>query len=409
VIIVGIDDTDSTSGMCTTYLAAMIFRKLNVVGTPRLVRLNPNIPFKTRGNGAVSFMTDDEPSLVKETVISHVESYSVFEDDRTNPGVAFISGDVVPKPLKDFYKRAVSELVSIDDAKEAARAAGADIRMFKNGRGIIGALAAIGFHGPVTYESIAYRQQENFGRRRMLDPESVREMDRKLWPRVFDNIGPDGKKVVLAPHGLDPILCGIRGVTREAVESGWSMVRSQEPVSMVQVFETNQGTDAHLRQKAIADIRPYDCVRVVGVVSGGPKTIAGGHVIFRISDSSGSIDCASYRKSGDFGKEARKLAIGDSIIASGGVGKYPQTLNLEKLQVLGLAITPRTERPICCGRNMTSAGAGKGFKCKKCGKKVSQTEVKVSQGSRGLLEGIYEAPSGARRHLSRPSFLDKIV
>lgn len=57
---VGIDDTDSVSGMCTTYICSVILDRLKdcgfkLDGPPRLVRLNPFAPHKTRGNGAVSF------------------------------------------------------------------------------------------------------------------------------------------------------------------------------------------------------------------------------------------------------------------------------------------------------------------------------------------------------------------
>ncbi|MBC8520656.1 MAG: DNA-binding protein, partial [Methanomicrobia archaeon] len=48
-MIIGIDDTDSRKGMCTTYLCAVLvdeFKKQGYgeVSTPRLVRLNPCIP-----------------------------------------------------------------------------------------------------------------------------------------------------------------------------------------------------------------------------------------------------------------------------------------------------------------------------------------------------------------------------
>ena len=51
-----IDDTDSTKGMCTTFLATEMIRAvedLDLIGLPRLVRLNPAVPWKTRGNGAL--------------------------------------------------------------------------------------------------------------------------------------------------------------------------------------------------------------------------------------------------------------------------------------------------------------------------------------------------------------------
>jgi Predicted DNA-binding protein containing a Zn-ribbon domain len=59
MVYVGIDDTDSRNGMCTTYLATLIVEELErrgirLIDYPRLVRLNPNIPWKTRGNGALA-------------------------------------------------------------------------------------------------------------------------------------------------------------------------------------------------------------------------------------------------------------------------------------------------------------------------------------------------------------------
>ena len=55
---IGMDDTDSVEGGCTTWLATEVIKELSdfdLIGCPRLVRLNPNVPWKTRGNGAVSF------------------------------------------------------------------------------------------------------------------------------------------------------------------------------------------------------------------------------------------------------------------------------------------------------------------------------------------------------------------
>src|SRR5258708_4529979 len=55
-MLLAVDSTDSRLGGCTTHAALAIWRRLSrfdVVGAPRLVRLNPNVPFKTRGNGAL--------------------------------------------------------------------------------------------------------------------------------------------------------------------------------------------------------------------------------------------------------------------------------------------------------------------------------------------------------------------
>jgi len=133
--------------------------------------------------------------------------------------------------------------------------------------------------------------------------------------------------------------------------------------------------------------------------------IAGGHAIFRISDGTGSIDCAAYRKSGSFRKLVSGLLAGDRISAYGGIGKYPGTINLEKLEVNSLGKTEKAEVPVCCEKNMTSTGKDRGYKCKKCGKRVSHREVKVSHGFRVVSPGLYDVPPGSRRHLSKPVFL----
>ena len=53
---VAVDDTDSVKGNCTTFLATEIIKELSdldLIGHPRLVRLNPAVPWKTRGNGSL--------------------------------------------------------------------------------------------------------------------------------------------------------------------------------------------------------------------------------------------------------------------------------------------------------------------------------------------------------------------
>ena len=59
VIHIGFDDTDSPNTMCTTFLAFKIVNSLKkemveFLDYPYLIRFNPNIPWKTRGNGAVA-------------------------------------------------------------------------------------------------------------------------------------------------------------------------------------------------------------------------------------------------------------------------------------------------------------------------------------------------------------------
>src|SRR3989442_3799682 len=86
----GVDDTDSLRGMCTTFLATELVRALgawDLIGYPRLVRLNPNIPWKTRGNGAICLRLGR----------GRGGRFEVGEIDGS-PVVAFESGDRSPPP-----------------------------------------------------------------------------------------------------------------------------------------------------------------------------------------------------------------------------------------------------------------------------------------------------------------------
>ena len=94
-MIIGIDDTDSNEGMCTTYLGALLLEELQAYGTvetlPLLVRLNPTIPYKTRGNAAVALkLKTGYPEKVIAHVISRIEELARMECEKTNPGAVFI-------------------------------------------------------------------------------------------------------------------------------------------------------------------------------------------------------------------------------------------------------------------------------------------------------------------------------
>ena len=59
-MLLGVDDTDSLEGGCTTHVAVQLAVRLKedlgivLLGNPHLVRLNPTNPWKTRGNAALA-------------------------------------------------------------------------------------------------------------------------------------------------------------------------------------------------------------------------------------------------------------------------------------------------------------------------------------------------------------------
>lgn len=400
-MIVGFDDTDSLEGMCTTYLAARICRELNTTNYPNLVRLNPNIPFKTRGNGAVSILVVGGDNSRKE-VTRLVREYAHTTNPNTNPGIAFLDNTddrQAQDKLRKFYLRAVSEFVEVNEARELASRLGIDLIELNNGRGVVGAMAAIGFcfvDGDRTFELLTYRNPSNYGKPRKIDQQSVVEMNKAFYPKVFHNVDDRVNQLLITPKGSDPVYCGIRGESPEVLGGAWDMVKPREEVECSQIFKSNQATDAHLRRKKIKDIKPFDCVIIEGEIAGTPKTIEGGHVFVKLDDSSGVIDCGAYSQTGEFREVVKKLLPGDNLVVYGGLGKYPGTVNLEKLQLLTLV--EQETNPVCCGRKATSAGRGKGFKCRVCGKR-SQEPGHIK---RGLEHGFYEVPPRARRHLSKP-------
>ncbi len=403
-MLIGIDDTDSVNGMCTTYLASLICRKLPIKSLPKLVRLNPNIPYKTRGNGAVAIECEHS-TVAKKIILTFVEKYSRMEDPKTNPGVVFLEklGIKKSEQLNAFYRKAVSQLVTIEEAESLAEKTGAELHKFKNGRGIIGALAAVGAClDDKTYELIAYRVSENYGKKRIIDCDKVFSMDSKLYPRVFDNVDRESGQIRITPHGRDPVYCGIRGENPEVVQEAWELIKPQSGIEFTQVFESNQATDAHLVKKKISEIMLYDCVILDGVVSAKPRTLAGGHVFFKLADDSGSVDCAAYEPTGGFRDVVRRLLVGDQVTVWGGVSKYPNTVNLEKINVTCLSDDLVRKTPVCCGKKMSSAGREKGLKCKLCGSRKPTEAIEYYSLPRKIVTGFYEVPPRARRHLSKP-------
>jgi len=418
-MIIGIDDTDSNEGMCTTYLGALLLEELqeygNIETLPILVRLNPTIPYKTRGNAAVALkLKTDCPEKVIAHVTSRIEELARMECEKTNPGAVFIQEkdyERLRPVLMSFLEDAVKEVIEIETAKDLISKLGIASKGYKNGRGLIGALAACGaMLNPegwdFTFEHLAYRKKERWGTQRSVDKESFFEADRETYPKTWDTVDLTNRLVVCVPHSADPVLFGIRGESPEIVNKAASFIRA-EPVERFAVFRTNQGTDMHLLPaQNIAEIRDMHSYRLEGQVSAAPETLEGGHVIFAIRDrEGGEIDCAAFEPTKNFRSLIRKLVPGDLVLLSGSVTSG--TLNIEKIEIKALAPVYREENPECpiCGKHMKSAGQGQGFRCKKC-ETHSLSKVRFET-ERNLEPGLYEVPPCARRHLAKPLAREK--
>ena len=412
---IGIDDTDSRERYCTTYIATLLMEELGKrykMDTPKLIRMNPMVKYKTRGNGGISLrvlekdLKDSDIDYIKKTVLKYVEEYSDLEDENTNPGVVFLMEEDYRKNreiLKSYYKRVLYDIVELDCAKEMVEKVGGEYVCYKKGYGVIGALGSIASCGPYTYELLTYRKRENWGKKRVIDDRSVVEMDRKTFPYTFDNV--DGDRQIIAPNTKCPVLYGIRGVNKEILLEAMKMVKCGEEIDRYMIFKTNQGTDAHLRPMKIKDIYPNTGVIVYGEVTEDPKSIRGGAVVFKVSDGTGEISCVAYEPTKRFRDIVRKLRKGDMVGVYGTVREEPFGINLEKLKVVKLTKVYVKDKRCPCGGTLKSKGVKSGYVCNKCKRRVDYNSIKLIEVKRDISEGFYEVPPSARRHLSKPLLL----
>ncbi len=412
-----------------------------MLGHPCLVRLNPNIPWKTRGNGAVCIQLQlgetssgnkDSSELISaaERVEQIISAKAALEDPTTNPGLMIIDDQGLPL---DLYWSAVREILDLENVKALLDETDAIYRGFKNCRGIIGAAAAVAWGSNVmnnqiqtqlktpldhTFELIAYRREGSWGTTREVDLEAVLELDRR-FPSTFNNYDHEEKHAAITPNSPCPVLFGIRGDdVGELYDAVKFLAPNSEPIDKWLVFNTNQGTDDHLQKRSLSEIRPNISVITEGNVISKPRTIEGGHVIFTMAEpqqsnqfnqsnqpGSAKIDCAAYEPTKSFRRLVQKVCPGDRIKVYGGVREVPFTINIEKLEILKLTeLFEKVSNPKCtnCGKNMKSIGMGKGYRCRMCGTKVPEGSAAQKRIERELTEGIYEVPVGARRHLSKP-------
>lgn len=421
--VIGLDDTDSRSeGMCTTYLATRLAETIEASGWSvdrrLLIRLNPAVKHKTRGNAALALHTNLAADRAFELACETLESLAVDADSRTSPGVVVAPGrpEAVPQSVVTHASQAIRHRIPLAKALAVADEAGYHHRGWAGagcdieGRGRIGALAAVGAWAAFdewTYERIAYREFDRCGTPRDVDSNVIFDSAEVGYPTVWDTVDRGTAEAVCVPNAPGPILYGIRGDDPEAtrqVAAEIAAAEGTEPVDHWSTFDTNQGTDQHLAAGELGSLREGAGYRVDGVVVTDPETRQGGHVFFRLAETAArtdrrTVDCVAFEPTKRFRDHIRRLRVGDRLTVCG--EHSDGTIKLEKLAVRDLHRTEQTT-PECpdCGRRMKSAGRGQGYRCRDCGTSAPR---KVSREvDRELDEGWYEVPPAARRHIATP-------
>jgi tRNA(Ile2)-agmatinylcytidine synthase len=402
--------------MCTTFLCySLVKRLIHSKGTqlldyPNLIRLNPNIPWKTRGNAALAIRLRTDLSeerlfgVCKEFVTKFATS------PKANAGLVIAKGDAIPKVLRDFSKRALNSVLTLGEARELIEVQGFASFSLRLGQGLIGALAAVGnvLPGDHTYEIIAYRKDLTLPR--AIDKQKVIFMNESTFPNTFGSYDPIYGRVMITPHGPDPVLCGIRGESANAVVEAFRLLLPLGNLRGWMIFRSNQGTGEHLEQQISLDnVKSFVSGKTTGIVTSAPTIHRGGHVFFTIGNSEGKMKCACYEPTAVFRNAVLALAPGDLIEVGGGVRRptriHPKVLNVEYFKPLKLEKKIRFKNPKCpnCLVSMESMGRGQGHRCKKCGFKILGSKRLEIEGARALsTRKIYIPPTKAHRHLTRP-------
>jgi len=398
--------------MCTTFLSYKIVKflekqKTEFVDYPSLIRFNPNIPWKTRGNGAVRLtIKTRNPNKIKKEIIQFITNYSDTKNG-ANPGLVFFQNQSIPQSFHKFSRLALWKLISRKTAKDFISNNKIDSFYLGNGQGLVGAIGAIGYKfSDHTFELLCYRKKSQFGKKRIINKHSVKKMQSNTFPETYNSFDNENDRVLITPHGPDPVFYGIRGESVKSVVLASTMVNTDEKLDGYMVFKSNQGTADHLKNELqVNDLKPYTSGFLVGKVCSKPVTEQGGHVFFSIQVGDRKIRCGVYKQT-KITKIAQDLILGDKIHLGGGIRKasknYERVLNVEFLDIIKLEKNILLTNPTCktCNKKMKSKGNRQGFECFRCGNKsFSKSSLEIP---RKIQRKLYLPAISAHRHLTRP-------
>ena len=191
-----------------------------------------------------------------------------------------------------------------------------------NGQGLVGAIGAIGYDfDDHTLELLSYRKKPKFGKKRKISIESVKVMQERTSPNTFSSFDTEKGRILIMPHGPDPVFYGIRGENANSLIYATTVLKSDEKLDGYMIFKSNQGTGDHLKNELnFENMKPYASGKLTGVVSNTPKIVKGGHVFFKIISQNHEFWCAVYKPTG-ISTVASNLIQGDKICVGGGIRK----------------------------------------------------------------------------------------
>ena len=364
----GIDDTDSLEGGCTTLVFHELLNALPCEhGEPRLTRLWPFAAQRTRGNASLSVEIYCDDSIVEwldgywnENILPlkgkiSESDHSERKQYPSDPGMTLFQ----KQPDEDYYWEAVRGNADFYNGGHQW-----------GGKGRIGAAASCAWRAKTsTWEGIAWRLQERY----------VSEDALKLVDDIEGTFlcrDPRTKRGLISPRGPCPVMFGVRATTRDVANQATEiLVQNSAPTVGSRIFLTNQATGDHI-----------DSIRSSIVET--KEILKGGHVIIN-----GKL--IAFSESGDVNKLAQWVEIGDEIDWMG--LEYEYKFHLEALRITA---SNRNVRSLChCGTRMKSMGANQGVRCPKC--KEKSNENWTIENREPPISGWAQPPVDKRRHLAK--------
>ena len=404
IVRIGLDDTDHPEFGCTTHSFHDLLSNLTAIPSVivlerMLVRLWPYASRRTRGNGALS-ATLEIPSESKiqfidscaewfDSLLSEISHYPEISNSAT-PAL-LISFDKAPSK---WYWEAVRGEVNLVDRESEIRSSGVTIFSHPDNWGMVGASAAISWEPGInhSWELIAWREDSKIGSRRAVSKDSVFEMS-ELFPETFLNRDPTADKGIIAPRTPCPVLYGIRGSSKDAVESANSWLQDKNSTEKCLDWashKTNQLSDDHLPGP------------MSGTVITSPEVLKGAHASLKVISGGKGETLVAFSEGGPVNKLLRQLSPGDRISWMGLISP-DRSIHLERLRIE--SASPRiSSRPRCCGKSMRSKGRNQPLFCLRCGNKESKIWLSDNWSPVGVpsIDGWVQPPPSQRRHLSMP-------
>lgn len=400
---IGLDDTDSVDKGCTTWEFNLLLSHLEsdgyeIKGQPRLVRLWPFAPQRTRGNAALSaefdIGQDDEKHFQNSLEKWFMERFHSRKSAPlgSNPALCY-SKSQLPE---QWYWQGVRGFVELENrikqlhSQLGCRFWTANLDESLEGlRGLIGASSAIAWAGEEdwTFEATAWRMPENIGGIRKVPYELVEKMSLQ-FPQCIMNRDPNAGKSLIAPRTPCPVLYGIRAETEESANSAHLWLQSHADVEnsvAYRVFRSNQATDDHLER--ITE----------GVITNSPVEVKGGHSSIQAYSGGRKFTLVAFKQGGEVNSLLKQLNVGDRISWLGLISP-DGSIHLEKL-VVNSAVPRSLTRPMCsCGGRFARQGVGQPLRCEKC----RETSLSYWLGEGFANNSWVEPPFSQMRHLSRP-------